>query len=88
MKTENWLNCHVHAFNYFGGVTRLLIPDNCKTATSSNTRYDTVLNRSYQELADYYGTAIVPARVRRPKDKKFGRGLCSLCRNLDYCCAA
>ena len=54
MKTENWLNCHVHAFNYFGGVTRLLIPDNCKTATSSNTRYDTVLNRSYQELADYY----------------------------------
>ena len=41
----------------------------CKTATSSNTRYDTVLNRSYQELADYYGTAIVPARVRRPKDK-------------------
>ena len=33
------------------------------------TRYDTVLNRSYQELADYYGTAIVPARVRRPKDK-------------------
>lgn len=70
MKTENWLNCHVHAFNYFGGVTRLLIPDNCKTATSSNTRYDTVLNRSYQKLADYYGTAIVPARVRRPKDKR------------------
>lgn len=70
MKTENWLNCHVHAFNYFGGITRLLIPDNCKTATSSNTRYDTVLNRSYQKLADYYGTAIVPARVRRPKDKR------------------
>lgn len=69
MKTENWLNCHVHAFNYFGGVARLLISDNCKTATSSNTRYDTVMNRSYQELADYYSTAIVPARVRRPKDK-------------------
>ena len=46
MKTENWLNCHVHAFNYYGGVTRLLIPDNCKTATTSNTRYDTVLNRT------------------------------------------
>ena len=69
MKTKNWLNCHVHAFNYFGGVARLLIPDNCKTATMSNTRYETVLNRSYQELADYYNTAIVPARVRRPKDK-------------------
>ena len=46
MRTENWLNCHVRAFNYFGGVTRLLIPDNCKTATTSNTRYETALNRS------------------------------------------
>ena len=69
MKTENWLNCHVHAFDYFGGVARLLIPDNCKTATLSNTRYDVVLNRSYQELAEHYGTAIVPARVRKPRDK-------------------
>lgn len=69
MKTENWLNCHVHAFNYFGGVARLLVPDNCKTATVSNTRYETVLNRSYQELAEYYGTAIVPTRVRKPQDK-------------------
>lgn len=46
-----------------------MIPDNCKTAATSNTRYETVLNRSYQELAEYYGTAIVPARVRRPQDK-------------------
>ena len=68
MKTENWLNCHVHAFDYFGGVARLLIPDNCKTATLSNTRYDVILNRSYQELAEHYGTAIVPARVRKPRD--------------------
>lgn len=69
MKTENWLNCHVHAFSYFGGVARLLIPDNCKTATTANTRYETMLNRSYQELAEYYGTAIVPARIRKPQDK-------------------
>ena len=69
MKTENWLNRHVHAFNYCGGAARLLIPDNCKTATTSNTRYETVLNRSYQDLAEYYGTAIVPARVRKPQDK-------------------
>ena len=69
MKTENWLLCHVHAYDYFGGVTRLLIPDNCKTATISNTRYGAILNRSYQELAEHYGTAIVPARVRHPQDK-------------------
>ena len=64
MKMENWLSCHVHAFNYFGGVPRLLIPDNCKTAVNSNTRYETIL-----ELAKHYGTAIVPTRVRKPDDK-------------------
>ncbi len=69
MKQENWLLCHVHAYNYFGGVTRLLIPDNTKTATTANNRYEVVLNRSYQEMAEHYGTAIVPARVRKPDDK-------------------
>ena len=69
MKQENWLLCHVHAFDYFGGVPRLLISDNAKTATITNNRYEVVLNRSYQELAEHYGTAIVPARVRRPDDK-------------------
>lgn len=69
MKMGNWLLCHVHAYNYFGGVTRLLIPDNCKTATTTNNRYETVLNKSYQEMAEHYGTAIVPARVRKPDDK-------------------
>lgn len=74
MASENWLLCHVHAYNFFGGVARLLIPDNCKTATISNTRYDTVLNRSYRELAEHYNTAIVPARVRAPKDKSHAEG--------------
>ena len=69
MKLENWLLCHIHAFTYFGGVTRLLIPDNTKTATTENSKYDVVLNRSYQEMAEYYGTAVVPARVKKPDDK-------------------
>ena len=67
MKTENWLSCHIHAFQYFGGVTRLLIPDNCKTATTANARYETVLNRSYQELAEYYGTAKERAENLKPE---------------------
>ena len=74
MKLENWLMCHVHAYNYFGGVTRLLIPDNLKTGVSKNTRYETVLNRSYQELAEHYDTAIIPARVEHPKDKPLVEG--------------
>lgn len=61
--------CHVHAYSYFGGVTRVLVPDNLKTGVTANTRYETQLNQSYQELAEYYGTAIVPARVRKPQDK-------------------
>ena len=69
MKQENWLMCHVHAYEYFGGVTRVLVPDNLKTGVTANTRYETQLNESYRELAEYYGTAIVPARVRKPQDK-------------------
>ena len=74
MKLENWLLCHAHAYSYFGGVTRLLIPDNLKTGVTKNTRYETVLNRSYQELAEHYDTAIVPARVEHPKDKPLAEG--------------
>ena len=69
MKQETWSMCHVHAYEYFSGVTRLLVPDNLKTGITSNTRYETQLNESYRDMAEYYGTAIVPARVRKPQDK-------------------
>lgn len=49
MKTTNWLLCHVHVYQYFGEVTRLLIPDNLKTDVSKNTRYETILNKSLAE---------------------------------------
>ena len=74
MKQENWLLCHIHAYEYFGGVTRLLIPDNTKTATATNTRYEIVLNQSYREMSEHYGTAIVPTRVRKPDDKAAAEG--------------
>ena len=74
MKSENWLLCHVHAYEYFGGVPRLTVPDNLRTGVLKNTRMDTVLNRSYSELADHYGTAVVPARIRRPQDKSHAEG--------------
>lgn len=68
MKSENWLLCHIHAYEYFDGVPRLKIPDNLRTDVLKNTRPETVLNRSYSELADQYDTAIVPARARRLQD--------------------
>ena len=57
-------------YGYFGGVARSLTPDNLKVVILSNRKYeDPVANRSYQELADHYQTALLPARVLAPRDK-------------------
>lgn len=73
-KEENFINCHIHAYTYFGGVTRLLVPDNLRTGVTRNTRYETVIPRAYSEMAEYYGTAIVPARIKSPDDKPNAEG--------------
>ena len=70
MKEEDWVNAHISMFGYFGGVARILTPDNLKAGILSNRKYeDPVANRSYQELADHYQTALLPARVLAPRDK-------------------
>ena len=74
MKQESWIEAHVHAYRFFGGVTRILTPDNLKTGVIKNTRGETILNKTYQEMAEHYGTAIIPARPRSPKDKAFVEG--------------
>lgn len=66
---EAWIAAHVNAYNHFGGVTRILVPDNLKTGVVKNTRLETVLNKTYQEMAEHYTTAVIPARVKAPKDK-------------------
>lgn len=66
---ENWIAAHVNAYRFFGGTTRILVPDNLKTGVLKNTKSEVVLNRTYQEMAEHYGTAVLPARVRKPKDK-------------------
>ncbi len=65
----DWLGSHRRAFDFFGGVPELVIPDNLKSAVSKPCRYEPDLNPSYQDLAEHYGTAVIPARVRKPKDK-------------------
>ena len=74
MKSNHWIQAHVHAYNYFGGVTRILVNDNLKTGVIKNTRTELVLNRSYYEMAEYYGTAILPARPLKPRDKPSAEG--------------
>lgn len=74
MQSESFINCHVHAYEYFGGTTRLLVPDNLRTGVTKNTRYETVIPRAYREMAQHYSTAIVPARVKSPDDKPNAEG--------------
>lgn len=70
MKQEDWINAHIHMYNFFGGSTKLLVSDNLKTGVVQNKKHeDPVFNRSYSELADHYKTALLPARVLSPKDK-------------------
>jgi transposase len=64
-----WLGCHIHAFEYFGAVPRLLVPDNTRTGVSRACRYDPDLNPTYQELAMHYSIGVVPTRPYRPRDK-------------------
>ena len=59
----------MNAYKYVGGVTRIIQCDNLKTGVQKHGKNEVVLNKSYQELAEHYGTAILPARVRAPKDK-------------------
>lgn len=66
---EEWIRCHVHAYEFFGGATQLLIPDQTRTAVTKSCRYEPLLNRTYQDLARHYSTCIVPARPRKPRDK-------------------
>jgi transposase len=64
-----WIEAHVHAWEFFGGVARLTVPDNTRTAVSQACRYEPELHATYQDLAAHYGTVILPARERKPQDK-------------------
>jgi len=67
----NWITANVNALHYYGGVPRIIVPDNCKTAVKTPKYYEPVINSAYWELAQYYGVAIIPARSYKPKDKPF-----------------
>lgn len=66
---SDWLASHVRCFEFLGGVPQLLVPDNLKSGVTHPSFYEPELNCSYQELATHYGVAVLPARVRKPRDK-------------------
>ena len=67
--SRSWIGGHIRAFEYFGGSCEVTVPDNLKVGVTKPNFYDPDINRSYQELAEHYGTVILPARVRKPRDK-------------------
>lgn len=70
MKQDTWLRCHIHMFEFFGGSTPCLIPDNLKTGVVKHPKEgEIVLNEAYREAVAHYSCAILPGRVRKPKDK-------------------
>ncbi|MHB8723745.1 MAG: IS21 family transposase [Steroidobacteraceae bacterium] len=66
---RSWLNAHVDALEFFGAVPELVVPDNTKTGVEKACRYEPLLNLSYADFARFYDIAVVPTRVRKPKDK-------------------
>jgi transposase len=65
----DWLGSHVRALEFYGGVPGAFVPDNLKSGVLKPHRYDPDLNRAYAEFAAHYGTAVLPTRVRKPRDK-------------------
>lgn len=68
-RVPDWIGAHVRALSYLGGVPRTLVPDQLRSAVSVPDRYEPQLHRTYEDLARHYGTAVIPARPRKPRDK-------------------
>jgi transposase len=65
----DWIHSHVHMFEYFGGVSEMIVTDNLKSGVTKAHHYDPDINPNYQHFSEHYGIAIVPTRVAAPKDK-------------------
>ncbi len=68
-RVADWIGAHVRALSYLGGVPRTLVPDQLRAAVSQPDRYEPRLQRTYEDLGRHYGTAVIPARPRKPRDK-------------------
>jgi transposase len=68
-KVPDWIASHIRALEYFGGVSDMIVPDQLRSAVSRPCRYEPGIQRTYQEMGEHYGTAIVPARPGKPRDK-------------------
>jgi transposase len=70
-QSMHWLRLHSEAMEHIGGVTAAVVPDNEKTGVTSPCLYDPELNPVYAAWAEHYGTAVIPTRRRKPRDKLY-----------------
>lgn len=68
-QVPGWIQCHIHAFEFIGGTTAVVVPDQLKSGVTSPCRYEPGLQRTYAEMARHYGTVIIPARPGKARDK-------------------
>jgi transposase len=68
-KLPDWIGAHVRALNFFQGCPEIIVPDNLRSGVDKSCRYEPDINPTYQSFASHYGVAVIPARVRKPKDK-------------------
>jgi transposase len=68
-KADKWIKGHVDALRWYGGVPKIIVPDNTRTAVTSARYYDPEINKVYWDFAQHYAVAVVPARIRKPRDK-------------------
>ena len=68
-RLPDWIGAHVNALDFLGGVPKATVPDNLKAGITKPSRYEPGINRTYQDLADHYGFVVLPARIRKPRDK-------------------
>jgi transposase len=68
-KKEDFITCCQHAFEYYGGVPAAVVPDNLKAAVTKSSKYEPILNETFETFAEHYSTVILPARSYKPKDK-------------------
>ena len=65
----DWIGSHLRAFEFFGGLPEIVVPDNLKSGVTRACRYEPDINRTYEEMAAHYGVAVIPARRMKPRDK-------------------
>jgi len=67
----DWIGSHLRTFEFFQGVPEMVVPDNLKSGVTKACRYEPGVNIAYEEMAQHYGVAVVPARPRKPRDKAY-----------------